>query len=141
MHGYGITMNPDGTTSWRAIASEADVLPGETFATEPPAPTLADAASALSSAVQAWLDDTAKVNGYDSLASCISYRGSSVEQWDADATAALAWRDAVWQACFQWQQGALASPPATFPTAQDVIAQMPQPEQYGWVAHAPGALG
>lgn len=138
MHGYAITTYPNGTTGYRAVASEADVLAGETFATEPPAPTLADAAAALSAAVQTWLDTTARANGYDSIASCISYRGSSIAQWDADAIAALAWRDAVWLAAFQWQQAALDNPPASFPTAADVIATLPQPGAYGWVQHLPG---
>lgn len=112
---------------------------GHPEAVDPPPPTLADAAAALTVAVQAWLDATACGNGYDSIASCVSYRGSSVAQWDADAVAALAWRDAVWQAAFQWQQDALANPPSTFPTSQEVIAELPQPEAFGWVVHAPGA--
>ncbi len=29
--------------------------------------------------------------------------------------------------------------PATFPTSQEVIAQLPQPEAFGWVVHQPGA--
>lgn len=28
--------------------------------------------------------------------------------------------------------------PATFPTSHEVIAQLPQPETFGWVVHAPG---
>jgi hypothetical protein len=99
---------------------------------------MADAAAELMADVQAWLDTTARGNGYDSLASCISYRGSLVAQWDSDASHALAWRDAVWTACFQWQQSASVSPPATMPTSADVIAQLPQPEAFGWVVHAPG---
>lgn len=104
-----------------------------------PLPTLAEAAAALTVAVQAWLDATAGQNGYDSIASCISYAGSTVAQWDADAMAASKWRDAVWQACFQWQQAASTKPPATFPTSAEVIAQLPQPEAFGWVTHAPGS--
>lgn len=104
-----------------------------------PEPTLQEVAAALSVDVQAWLDVTAQANGYDSLASCISYRGSSIAQWDADATNAMAWRDAVWTAAFAWQQGAASSPPATFPTSDEVIAQLPQPEAFGWVTHQPGA--
>lgn len=141
MMGYAYKIGADGRTSYRAASSESDLMPGETFATEPPSPTLADAAAMLSWDVQAWLDDTAKANGYDSLASCISYRGSAITQWNDDALAALAWRDAVWQAAFQWQQNAIESPPAIFPTSAEVIAQLPQPEAYGWVLHAPGALG
>lgn len=135
---YAIKTLTTGCTSWRAIATEADILPGETVAMEPPSPTLADAAAALTVDVQAWLDATAQGNGYDSIASCISYKDSAVAQWAADATAAIAWRDAVWQAAFQWQQDAVANPPAVFPTSSDVIAQLPQPDAYGWVAHVPG---
>jgi len=138
MRGYAIQNLSDGTTSWRAVASEADLLAGETFATDPPAPTLADATAALTADVQTWLDATAQGNGYDSLASCISYIGSTITQWQADAVAALAWRDAVWQACFLWQQSAIANPPTTFPTSAEVIAQLPQPETFGWITHQPG---
>jgi len=137
--GYAVSTLADGCTSWRAVATDTEMLPGEIFATEPPTPTLADAAAALTVDVQAWLDATAGGNGYDSIASCISYRGSSVVQWNDDATAALTWRDAVWQAAFQWQQAALANPPVTFPTSAEVIAQLPQPETFGWVTHQPGA--
>jgi len=138
MQGYAITANANGTTGWRAIASEADLLSGENFATDPPLPTLADESAALSDDVQAWLDYTAQGNGYDTLASCISYSASAIATWAADAAAAIAWRDAVWLACFQWQQSASTNPPATFPTSTEVIAQLPQPEAFGWVVHAPG---
>jgi hypothetical protein len=137
--GYAISTLTSGLTSWRAIASENDLLPGETFATEPPAPTMADAAAALTADVQAWLDATAQGNGYDSIASCVSYRDSAIAQWAADAVAAIAWRDAVWLAAFQWQQSASETPPAAIPTSAEVIAQLPQPDAHGWVVHAPGA--
>ena len=137
MTGYAFH-HTDASTSWRA-ATEGDLLPGETFATAPPAPTLADAAAALTVDVQEWLDATAGQNGYDSLASCISYLNSSIPQYAADAAAALAWRDAVWPDCFQWQQNAQDNPPSTFPTSAEVIAQLPQPETFGWVVHVPGA--
>lgn len=136
---YAIITLSNGCTSYRAIASEADLLSGENFAIEPPEPTLADAAAALIVDVQAWLDATAQGNGYDSLASCVSYKDSAIAQWAADAAAAMAWRDAVWLACFQWQQSASTNPPAAFPTSAEVIAQLPQPETFGWVVHLPGA--
>jgi hypothetical protein len=139
MNMYAISKLQSGQVSWRTIGSDSDLLPNETLATDPPAPTMADAAAALTADVQSWLDATAQANGYDSLASCISYRNDPVTQWAADAAAALAWRSAVWQACFQWQQNAQANPPATFPTSQEVIAQLPQPEAFGWVVHTPGS--
>lgn len=136
---YAISTTSEGLTSYRMI-DEGDVLAvGETLSATPPIPSLADCASALKIDVQAWLDATAAKNGYDSLASCISYQGSAVAQWNSDAVAAHAWRDAVWQACFQWQQSAIANPPSTFPTSAEVIAQLPQPEAFGWVVHSPGA--
>lgn len=136
---YAVTTNANGTTSWRFIGAADEMAPGEVLAESMPAPTLADAAKVLTADVQAWLDATASQNGYDSLASCISYKGSIVTQWATDATAAIAWRDAVWQACFQWQQSAVANPPATFPTSAEVIAQLPQPGTFGWIVHQPGA--
>jgi len=139
MSGYALT-SINGRTSYRAVAYESDLLPGETFLNTPPQPSLADTAAALTVDVQAWLDATAGQNGYDSLASCISYKDSAIAQWAADATAAIAWRDAVWQAAFAWQQSASTSPPATFPTSAEVIAQLPQPEVFGWVTHQPGAI-
>jgi hypothetical protein len=136
---YAITTNANGTTGWRAISSPDELLSGETLSDNQPSPTMADCASALKSDVQAWLDATASQNGYDSIASCISYAGSTIAQWSADAVAASKWRDAVWLACFQWQQSAAASPPTNFPTSAQVIAQLPQPEAFGWVTHAPGS--
>ena len=120
----------DDYEAWCAAGNTPEPLPH---------PTLADAAAALTVDVQSWLDATAGQNGYDSLASCISYSGSSIAQWQADAVAALAWRDAVWQACFLWQQSAIANPPTTFPTSAEVIAQLPQSETFGWAVHPPGA--
>lgn len=56
MNGYAITTNADGSTSWRAVASEADVQPGETFGVEPPAPTLAQVKLDLCAQVDAARD-------------------------------------------------------------------------------------
>lgn len=139
MNGYAISITDNGMTSWRTLSATDQLASGETFSAVPPSPTMADVAAALTADIQSWLDGTAAQNGYDSLASCISYIGSSVAQWDADAVAAHAWRDAVWLACFQWQQSASTNPPVTFPTSAEVIAQLPQPEAFGWVVHLPGA--
>jgi len=136
---YAVSILPNGRTSWRAIAYEADLLAGEVSSIDVPAPTMADAAAMLMQDVQTWMDTTASQNGYDSIASCISYKDSAITQWAADATAAIAWRDAVWQACFQWQQSASANPPSTFPTSTQVISQLPQPSTFGWTIHQPGS--
>lgn len=141
MKGYATTQYADGTTGYRAVDSADDLQDGETFSEHPPTATLASVASVLLRDVQTWLDSTAQENGYDSLASCISYLSSSISQYAADASSALAWRDAVWVDCFQKQQDALANPPSVVPTSGEFISQLPQPETFGWVVHQPGASG
>jgi len=110
---------------------ESGVLPA-------PAPTFADIVQALMPGVQAWMDGVARANGYDSVISCASFANSGVAQWRADAEAVIAWRDAVRQATNAWQAGANGQLPATIPTVAEVIAQLPQPGTFGWVAHDPG---
>jgi hypothetical protein len=95
--------------------------------------------AALKGSVQQWLDTTAQASGYDSLASCASYISSSVAQWATDAKAAIAWRDAVWQACFTQMSAAQGTTSPVIPTATALIAALPQPAAYGWSAHAAGA--
>lgn len=136
---YAISTNPQGLTSYRAVTDGDTLAVGETLSATPPMPSLADCAAALKLDVQAWMDATACQNGYDSIASCVSYQNSAIAPWSADAKAAIAWRDAVWQAAFTWQQSAVSNPPATFPTSAEVIAQLPQPGTFGWIVHQPGA--
>ena len=112
-------------------ADESTILPA-------PGPTFAEIVQALMPGVQAWMDSVARANGYDSVISCASYANSGVEQWRNDAVAVIAWRDAVWQAAYAWQAGANGQLPATIPTVAEVIAQLPQPEAFNWVAHDPG---
>lgn len=135
---YALIAYANGETGFRAINDASELVAGETLSLTMPAPTLADQAAQLSAAVEAWLDAIARANGYTSLERCISFLNSSVAQWAADAAAALAWRDAVWVACFAQQQAALAAPSASAPSVAALIASLPQPEQFGWVTHAPG---
>lgn len=143
MLGTSIIREPDGAVIPMDVANadyaaylewvEAGNVP------EPPAsPTFADVVQALMPGVQAWMESVVRANGYDSVISCASYANSSVEQWRKDALAVIAWRDAVWQAAYAWQSGANGELPATIPTLAQVIAQLPQPETFNWVAHDPG---
>ncbi len=100
---------------------------------------LTTTAAQAKAAIQQWLDQTAQANGYDDMNSCVSYAGSSVKQWSDDAAAGSAWRDAVWQAAYQWQSDASAQPPDPIPSVCEVVAKMPQPDAYGWTQHAAGA--
>lgn len=136
---YAITILQNGMTSWRAINSADEALPSESVSDAPPASSLADYIADMTVAIQAWLDSTARQNGYDSCASCVGYESSSVPQYAADASAMRKWRDAVWPAAYAIQTAQAASPPDPLPTAAQLIAQLPQPIAYGWGLHTPGA--
>lgn len=135
---YAVIMNP---FSFRCVESDWPLNAGEQLMDTLPdvQPTIAEIASQITQAVQQWLDQTAQANGYDDINSCVSYASSSVAQWATDAKAALAWRDAVWTACFSMQQSIESSPPSTLPSAADVISLLPQASSYGWVDHLPGS--
>lgn len=81
------------------------------------------------------MESVAQSNAYDSVLSCVSYKGSGVAQFAGDATAMIAWRDAVWRWASQWQAGFNGQLPRPIPTLDDVIALAPQPEACGWVVH------
>lgn len=63
--------------------------------------TTAEISARLAGAVRVHLDTVVKTRGYDGLASCVSYLGSSNPVWAAEARAASDWRDAVWAAAYQ----------------------------------------
>jgi hypothetical protein len=46
--------------------------------------------------VQNFIDEKAQERGYSNGVSCVSYYSSTVPQWQAEAVAFSAWRDAVW---------------------------------------------
>lgn len=87
--------------------------------------------------LQSWLDGIAQQNGYDSALSCISYVGSSVSQWDTDARAMLAYRDALWVWAYQQQiaLNAMTETQLEGLTAESIIAQAPKAEDHGWIVH------
>lgn len=103
-----------------------------------PAPTFADYVQIFLPALSAWMEQVAHSNQYDSVLSCISYLNSTVAQYKADAQAMLAWRDALWVWAQTWEAGFNGQVPATIPTIDEVKAQAPQPEAYGWVVHSTG---
>ncbi|HVA15469.1 MAG TPA: hypothetical protein VNF99_19630 [Stellaceae bacterium] len=87
------------------------------------APTPAQRQASLSAAIQCWLDRTAQGFGYDNLAAAASYAGSSVALWQKQATAFVAWRDAVWLAAIE-----RFAQPAQLPASDEsIIVQLPQP--------------
>jgi len=75
--------------------------------------------------VQAVLDAQAQALGYDSMLSAVTYFGSTVAQFAADAARLKPWRDACWAYCYgvlaQVQAGTVPAP-----TVDALIAGLPQ---------------
>lgn len=83
-----IVAAPAGTCA--GMVQQAD----GTFAA--PALSAAAVAAAVSRAVQAHIDATARSRQYDNGLSLASYDSSTNAAWKAEAIAFIAWRDSVW---------------------------------------------
>lgn len=57
MMGYAVFIDENGRAAWRTVADKGDLLPGEFFSTEPPAPTLAQVKLDLCAQVDAARDE------------------------------------------------------------------------------------
>lgn len=118
--------------SFRAIASQDDLLPGETFSIDIPealrTPTTEEFHAAIVAGVAQWLDQTVQARGYDNIVSCASYANSTVERFQAEAVAAIEWRDAVYSTLYQFQ----ADPPEGVATLDQVIGILPAAAEFGW---------
>lgn len=82
--------------------------------------------NALEEAVQKFMD--AKVHEdrqYDSVQSCLSYRGDPNPRWNQDAEDVFLWRSAVWTKCHEllnaWRRGEVG-----YLTPEEVIASLPE---------------
>ncbi len=79
----------------------------------------------LTEAVQAHMDSTVQQRGYDTLLSACTYANSANPTFKAEGDACVAWRDAVWDFCYEWvaeAQAGLAMPP----TEQELILALPE---------------
>jgi hypothetical protein len=90
---------------------------------DPPAPTPEQVMSFTITAIQNLLDITAQDHGYDNIRSVISYNGSKVPKWKAEALRAQEWRDDCWLQAQTIQATFLSGGP--LPTVEQVVAQMP----------------
>ncbi|QCG98973.1 hypothetical protein E6C67_26780 [Azospirillum sp. TSA2s] len=78
----------------------------------------------VAAAVQRHLDATVSPRNYTSAAAAVSYVGDPNPQWDAEGRAVLAWRSAVWTACFVALDAVLSGerPPLT---PEEMVAELP----------------
>jgi hypothetical protein len=82
------------------------------------------ALTALTTAMQAHLDDSARTRGYDGILSLCSYAASAHPKFAAEARAGVAWRDAVWAKGYEIQAAVLAGT-RPMPTIAEVMAELP----------------
>lgn len=75
-------------------------------------------------AVQTYMDDAAKLRGYDSLLSACTYVTSSSLKFSAEGIAFSNWRDAVWTKCFEIQ-AAVQAGARDIPSLHQLMAELP----------------
>lgn len=90
----------------------------------PPEEIAATLKRQVADAVQRHLDAAVSERSYSSAAAAVSYVGDPNPQWDAEGRAVLAWRSAVWTACFAALDAVLAGerPPLT---PEEMVAELP----------------
>ncbi len=93
-------------------------------APQPPAPTPAQIVAALTADMQAHLDTSARTRNYDGILSLCSYASSAHPIFGAEGLAGVAWRDAVWAACYAIMADVQAGTRAV-PTTAALLAELP----------------
>lgn len=89
-----------------------------------PAPTPEQVIEQFRVAIQAHVDATAQSRRYDNGISLASYVNSTVPQWAAEATAFVAWRDAVWAYSYA-ELDKVLNEEREQPTVEDFLAELP----------------
>lgn len=113
----------DGDPLFAEAASLAadlgDALPFEP--TPEPAPITVDD---FRRAIQSHIDATAQQRSYDSGVTCSSYVGSANQAWAAEASAFVAWRDAVWSHAYA-ELANVEGGHRDEPTIEAILAELP----------------
>ena len=109
---------PDGTGIGYTYDSGADTY----SAPDPPEIVLTDAD--YTKLAQNHLDARAKTMGYENIATAVTYTGSGVAEWAAEANALTSWRDDVWGKVYEILAD-IDSGARTAPDAATFISELP----------------
>lgn len=124
--------NPAYRVVERVVVSEAPAYP-HTVTSESEAPvsgrlevarTYAPDKSAYQSAIEAHVDAVAGQRQYTDAVSIATYVSSTNEQWAAEASAFIAWRDSVWLYAFA-ELAKAEGGQRTIPTIDEFIGELP----------------
>lgn len=86
---------------------------------------MTEEAKKMERALEAYTDEVAAQRRYRSAESCVSYRGATDTQLDAEAQAFFAWRESLWAAAAAIEADVLAGN-RTAPTYEKAIAELPK---------------
>lgn len=111
----------DGQLSGKIISADTA---GHPILIVPPAPTPAQAWECFSVAIQTRLDAFAMSRGYDSGATCASYKGDPNPQWDSEANSYIAKRSQTWTK-FYAIQDAVKSGTIEMPKLDELLLELP----------------
>lgn len=89
------------------------------------AEAMQSAMNAFRTAIQSMIDSKAQEKDYDSGATLASYVNSTIPQWSAEATAFVAWRDAVWAYALA-ELDKVKSGARSQPTIEAFLAELPE---------------
>ena len=90
----------------------------------PHVPTEEEIQKLLTDGVQAYMDKTVQVRGYDNIHTACTYATSTDETFKAEGTACVAWRDSVWRKCYSLL-AEVKTGTRPVPTLEEVIAELP----------------
>lgn len=106
----------------KRLAAGPDGLP---VLVDLPPPTEQQVIAQYTSAVQNWMDTTAKQFGYDDIGTAVTYAEEpAVPKFQLEGRAFRAWRSACWDFCYT-QLSAVKNGARGMPTPQELIAELP----------------
>ena len=89
-----------------------------------PAEIYAETLAEMTASVQSYLDTEARARSYDGILSLCSYAASVHPKFGPEGLAGVAWRDAVWAACYAILADVQAGQRAV-PTEAELLAELP----------------